>query len=373
MAYVDRRGSAAAVSQTLRDYVHIESGRIDWVDYLKGFCILLVVMLHSVTGVEQAFGQVGWMHPLVEVSQPMRMPAFFLASGLFFMRSVDKPLGSFLDTKILHFAYFYTLWLTIQFALKSPGYVAEMGALETVKYYFWSFVEPMGTLWFIHMLAVFFVVTKVLEPLLPKLTVWRMAAFFHSMHVKTGFLPIDEFTSRFVFFYSGYVAAPYVFRFAEGVAKRSMLALVCGLYIWASMNGWFVFNGYAELPGVSLFLGFAGIGAVVAVSQILVQTDWLRFVRYCGENSIVIVFLRNFIGRPPWTATPSKRFKKSVWNIVRRNSPSVTPSKPSSSWSATASRMHLSSTARSSSSEILPSWWRFRALRSSVGRNKEPT
>ncbi len=262
--------------------------RIDWVDYAKGICIILVVMMHSTLGVEKALGEANWMNTAIEWARPFRMPDFFLIAGLFLASRIDRPWKSYLDTKVLHFAYFYVLWLTIQFALKSPGYVAEMGAFDTVKYYFWSFVEPMGTLWFIHMLIVFFVAAKVLEPLLPKLTVWLMAAFFHSMPVETGFLPVDEFASRFVFFYTGYVAAPYVFAFAEGVARRSMLALVCGLYIWATMNGWFVFNGYSDLPGVSLFLGFAGIGAVVATSQILVQTDWLRFVRYCGENSIVI-------------------------------------------------------------------------------------
>jgi UDP-glucose 4-epimerase len=33
------------------------SGRIDWVDYAKGICIVLVVMMHSVLGVEAATGQ----------------------------------------------------------------------------------------------------------------------------------------------------------------------------------------------------------------------------------------------------------------------------------------------------------------------------
>ena len=31
--------------------------RIDWVDYAKGFCIILVVMMHSTLGVEHAAGR----------------------------------------------------------------------------------------------------------------------------------------------------------------------------------------------------------------------------------------------------------------------------------------------------------------------------
>ena len=29
------------------------AGRIDWVDYAKGICIVMVVMMHSVLGVEK--------------------------------------------------------------------------------------------------------------------------------------------------------------------------------------------------------------------------------------------------------------------------------------------------------------------------------
>jgi len=58
-------------------------GRIDWVDYAKGICIVMVVMMHSVLGVELAAGQTGFMHVLVAFAKPFRMPDFFLISGLF--------------------------------------------------------------------------------------------------------------------------------------------------------------------------------------------------------------------------------------------------------------------------------------------------
>src|SRR5438477_112699 len=36
-------------------------GRVDWVDYAKGFCIVFVVMMHSTLGAEQAAGEQGWL------------------------------------------------------------------------------------------------------------------------------------------------------------------------------------------------------------------------------------------------------------------------------------------------------------------------
>ncbi len=93
------------------------AGRIDWVDYAKGICIVMVVMMHSVLGVELAAGQTGFMHVLVAFAKPFRMPDFFLISGLFLAVVIDRDWRTYLDRKVVHFAYFYVLWVTIQFGL----------------------------------------------------------------------------------------------------------------------------------------------------------------------------------------------------------------------------------------------------------------
>ena len=261
--------------------------RIDWVDYAKGICIILVVMMHSTLGVEKAMGEANWMNSFIAWAAPFRMPDFFLISGLFLASRIDRPWRSYLDTKVLHFAYFYILWMTIQFALKAKHYVSEMGVEGAIQHYFMSFIEPASTLWFIYMLAIFFVVTKLVQ-IIPQLTVWLVAAFFEIADVHTGSLLVDEFASRFVYFYTGYVAAPHVFTFAKKVSEQSYLTLFGALYLWAVVNGLMVAFGYATMPILSLVLGFAGVGAVIALSQILAQERLLNWLRYCGENSIVI-------------------------------------------------------------------------------------
>ena len=92
--------------------------RVDWVDYAKGFCIVMVVMMHSTLGVEAATGQESWMHALVAFARPFRMPDFFLISGLFLARVIDRDWRTYLDRKVMHFVYFYLLWTAIQFAFK---------------------------------------------------------------------------------------------------------------------------------------------------------------------------------------------------------------------------------------------------------------
>ena len=57
--------------------VSSQAERIDWVDYAKGICIVMVVAMHSTLGVEAAAGREGWMHLLVAFAKPFRMPDFF--------------------------------------------------------------------------------------------------------------------------------------------------------------------------------------------------------------------------------------------------------------------------------------------------------
>ena len=84
--------------------------RVGWVDYAKGWCIVLVVMMHSALGVGLAVGETGWLHALVAYAKPFRMPDFFMVAGLFLGRAIDLPWRTYLDRKAVHFLYFYALW-----------------------------------------------------------------------------------------------------------------------------------------------------------------------------------------------------------------------------------------------------------------------
>src|SRR6201986_1513476 len=88
-------------------------GRVDCVDYAKGICIVMVVIMHSVLGVQLAAGQTGFMHLVVMFAKPFRMPDFFLISGLFLPVVIDRDWPTYLDRKVVHFAYFYVLWVKI--------------------------------------------------------------------------------------------------------------------------------------------------------------------------------------------------------------------------------------------------------------------
>jgi len=262
------------------------SGRVDWVDYAKGICIVMVAMMHSVLGVELATGANGFMHPLVAFAKPFRMPDFFLISGLFLALVIDRDWRTYLDRKVVHFAYFYALWVTIQFGFKAPAFAAESSWQHAGYLYLESFIEPFGTLWFIYLLPIFFVITKATRRL-PPLLIWLFAALLEMSHASTGWTAIDEFAARFVYFYTGYWLAEYVFALSDRARSKPGLALAA-LALWAIVNESLVQLGVSEWPPVSLSLGLVGACAIVVIGTLLARARWLDFLRFCGEHSIVI-------------------------------------------------------------------------------------
>jgi uncharacterized membrane protein YcfT len=281
-------------------------GRVDWVDYAKGICIVMVVMMHSVLGVEAAAGQTGFMHVVVAFAKPFRMPDFFLISGLFLGLVVDRDWRTYLDRKVVHFAYFYVLWVTIQFGFKAPAFAAETSWHHAGYLYLESFIEPFGTLWFIYLLPIFFVVIK-LTRRLPAPLILAVAAALEAAHIVTGWTVIDEFCNRFVYIYSGYLFANHVFALSDGARARPWAALA-GLIAWALADAALVAAGVSEWPGISLALGLAGACAIITIGTLLARAHLFNGLRFCGEHSIVI-YLAFFL---PMAATRTLLLKTGI-------------------------------------------------------------
>jgi uncharacterized membrane protein YcfT len=264
----------------------MHDGRVDWVDYAKGFCIIFVVMMHSTLGVEAASGRTGWLHGLVEFARPFRMPDFFMISGLFLANVMDRPWRQYLDCKVVHFAYFYLLWMTVQFAVKAPDFATAGGYGEVLRLYALSLIDPFGTLWFIYMLPVFFLFIR-LTRRVPAPVIWLFGVALEIAHVNTGWMVPDEFAARFVYCYTGYLMAQPIFALTARAQAKPLIALGV-LLIWGTINGSLVYFHYEQMPFISLALGLAGAAAVVTAAALMAMSDLFGPLRYCGRHSLVI-------------------------------------------------------------------------------------
>jgi uncharacterized membrane protein YcfT len=272
-----------------------DESRVPWVDTAKGICIVLVVMMHATLGVEATMGREGFMHWAVAFAKPFRLPDFFLVSGLFLARVIDRDWRSYADKRVVHFAYFYVLWLLIQSGVKF-GQVAEGSAAGFASHLAWSLVEPFSTLWFVYALAVFSVVTKLLRPLHPAL-VLGTAALLQIAPIETSWVFFNELCERWVYFVAGYMLAGHIFRLAAWAGERAGLALA-GLAAWAVVNGVLALTPFhapalgattlAELPVLGLLAGGAGAVAIVVISALLARTLIGEPFRYVGSKSLAV-------------------------------------------------------------------------------------
>jgi uncharacterized membrane protein YcfT len=220
--------------------------RVEWVDYAKGLSIFLVVMMHATLGVESATGHDTSLHALVEWARPFRMPAFFLVSGLFLPRAMARPWRVFFDRRVLHFAWFFALWTII---LGLPRFIVAAGEpVAALRMFAFSMIEPFGILWFIYLLPLFAVVTRLAAPLPPALTLLA-AAGLQSLELHTGSTVIDEFSARYVYFLAGALFAPAVFALA-GRAAASPRAAAGGLAAWAALHTGAVWLGWSAAPKI---------------------------------------------------------------------------------------------------------------------------
>ncbi len=272
--------------------------RLDWVDMAKGLSIFLVVTMYCAASVGEDTGQAGFLHWTIAFAMPFRMPEFFLLSGLFLSQVIDRPWLSYADRRVVHYLYFYVLWAIIHIVFKEALVARDFGGAASSLA--WAIVEPYGVLWFIYMLAVFGIVSKILhDTKVPRWAALAVAAILQMAPVHTGSYLIDQSAEYFVYFYAGAVFAPQLFRLAGWSADNAAPALAV-LAAWAVVNAALVFSpgflmdpvhiqmGWAALPGLQLLLALSGAAAICMAAALLSQIPAMDWLRWLGSKSLVI-------------------------------------------------------------------------------------
>lgn len=274
------------------------ANRLGWVDAAKGLSIILVVMMHSAYGVGDDTGQVSYLNYVIGWATPFRMPEFFLISGLFLSQVIGRPWGHYADRRVVHYLYFYALWVVLQILFKVGLGTGDINsALSGIAL---AIVEPYGVLWFVYLLAVFGLATKILHHLRANhWVVLAAGAALQMAPIQVGTDLVDKFAEYFVYFYAGYALAPQVFRIVAW-AQRHVALTIGALLAYGIVNGLLVFGGewelfprglqmgYASIPGLHLLLALAGSIAVCLSAALLVMIPAMAWLRWLGAHSIVV-------------------------------------------------------------------------------------
>lgn len=274
------------------------TNRLNWVDCAKGISIILVVMMHSAYGVGDDLHGTGILNWIIGWATPFRMPEFFMISGLFLGEVIARPWARYADRRAIHYLYFYFLWVILQIAFKVGLGTGDLH--QAASDFVHSFDGSYGVLWFITMLAVFSVTTKLLHQFhIPHWVAFGFGAILNLLQITSGIDAVDHFAMYFVYFYAGYAFAPVVFRIVAWAQQHVRLTIL-GLIAYALIEGYLVFAGgsqllprglnmgYASNPFIHLALGFCGSMLICLTASLVVRIPWMNWLRWLGQHSIVV-------------------------------------------------------------------------------------
>ena len=168
--------------------------RLDWPDLAKGLCILLVV-LHHVTKYavprmpdEIAVVATSWF-ALSAALKPVRMPLFFLVSGLFASRAIHR---SWADNRrrLVGGGYLYVVWLLVFWGVYELETTIEANRTQGPADFVGELLWAATSMWFLYAMVVYFALAKALRGL----PAWLVLAAAASLSLTTSALPLDERT-----------------------------------------------------------------------------------------------------------------------------------------------------------------------------------
>src|SRR6478735_9264285 len=147
-----RRGVSMETSPASSIQKHTQS-RESWIDVAKGWGILLVVLGHALRGLQNAqlLPSTGWSHGLDAWIYSFHMPLFFLLSGFFIEKAVNKPLDRALKDRAKTLLWPYLIWSVLQ------TLVQIRMASYTTSHYGWTHLasilwKPVMQFWFLYVL-----------------------------------------------------------------------------------------------------------------------------------------------------------------------------------------------------------------------------
>jgi uncharacterized membrane protein YcfT len=236
--------------------------RLDWVDAAKGLSILLVVAHHVVWYLQRSGQAPAAVIAANEALASLRMPLFFLASGLFAAGPLAAPWRSVLHKRVAFFLYLYLIWTIIRFTFFATVVPPEVDPDDSANPLglALALLLPGPSMWFLYALAVFAVVTKLMRPL--PVAVQLGAAAVLSALVGAGMLEFGDsrwtYMSRFLFFFLLGCYARQLMERLAGATTFLRVALACVVCVGAA--GAAVGFGLRAIPGVALALQCLAVG-----------------------------------------------------------------------------------------------------------------
>lgn len=245
-----------------------------WMDFVRGICIILVILVHATVPTREWAGLQfsGAFTTFNQFMDPFRMPMLMFLSGMLLVRSLGKSNRAYIIGKFHLIFWPFLLWslviyaaedrLTWEFILKTP-------------------ISAPSVLWYLWFLCAFYLIALVLirlsVPLIPVIVLSSVgAAFLPSL------LRMDRFAALFAFFLLGHYAATRLsaVRFNGTVALLGLAAAIVGGGISAA-------SGSIKYNPVYIWVPLGLIVFILWGAKRYETTALATPIEWIGRNSIV--------------------------------------------------------------------------------------
>ncbi|WP_091032805.1 acyltransferase family protein [Microbacterium oxydans] len=270
--------------------------RVGWPDVAKGICILLVVLWHVVTKVAVGIPGAGpvtdaWVMLNAQLL-PLRIPLFFLVSGMFAARAVFAASGGSWRRRAGRLALLYLVWVLIQTVV-----LALTPEFDTARATSgWELLAQLTisptNLWYLLALAVYLTVGRLTRGL-PTVAVLSVA-FVIAAVAGAGLLPdlgnLWQLVQNLFFFLVGLRLRAIVEHFARLSGVGVAVALAAG---YAGALAVVSVLGIRLVPGTWPLLCLVAVAFGVSLSVLLDRHVEVvaRPLRWIGRRTLPIYVL----------------------------------------------------------------------------------
>ncbi|WP_353217658.1 acyltransferase [Sandarakinorhabdus sp.] len=275
------------------------SRRLQWMDFIRGICVLLVIFGHAayVTGDVASHTFFEGFAIFNLFMDPFRIPLLMFLSGMLLHKSLGKPTPDYLSGKFYLIFWPFLVWsiaiyaaenrLTLENILKTP-------------------ISAPSVLWYLWFLCAFYMIALVLirksVPLIPVVLVCVVLS-----GVLPGVLRIDRFASLFAFFLGGHIVLSrnLVGRVTAPIAIVGLCAAILGGMIS-------VFGHPIKYDPLYIWVPAGLIAFVLWASMFFKTTAASAPFEWVGRNSIVfyaahfpalVISARWIPWNPEWSGT----------------------------------------------------------------------
>jgi fucose 4-O-acetylase-like acetyltransferase len=291
----------------------LQNKRLQWVDYLRGIAIILVVYHHVRIGIERS-------HIIVPASlinanmifYSFRMPLFFMLSGIFAHRSLQKKsAGQVAGIKFEKLLYPYFIWAFIQISLQLL-FIQFTNTSRGLIDYTYIFYNPrnLDQFWYLPALfnaTMFYLLVK--TKLKPK--VWQHVILALFLYILSPYLQrisiISDWMEFYIFFAAGDIISDLFFQQKAQKFFNNVWSLILIIPAFLIAQLYYLKNdiGYSTLltdlesirqnylshiwyQTIFLFIAFIGCITMFKLAFLLQRIQVFAFLRVLGYHSLQI-------------------------------------------------------------------------------------